>query len=72
MKYLALVALLQGTEAVKLDHQSSLTNQEKLFRVLENGDGFQGWHAGLSGFPGTENENNSYMGAYNRALPAVF
>jgi len=26
----------------------------------------------MDGFPGTENENNSYMAAYDRELPTVF
>ena len=72
MKYFALVALLQGAEGIKLDHKSLESNQQKLYKVLESAGTFEGWHAGLSGFPGTENENNSYMQPYSRELPVVF
>ena len=72
MKYIALLALLQGTEGINLHHKIELSNQQKLYKILENKDGFSGWHAGLSGFPGTVNENGNYMQPYDRELPTVF
>lgn len=72
MKYLALLALLQGAEAINLDHRAALSNQQKLYKVLENADTFSGYPASLSGHPGTENENNSYLQPYTRELPTVF
>lgn len=70
MKYFALVALLQGAEGINLGHK--LSNQQKLYKILEEKDSFAGWHAGLSGFPGTVNENGNYMQPYARELPEVF
>ena len=70
MKYIALVALLHGAEGLILN--SKLSNQQKLYKILENKDDFSGWHAGLSGFPGTVNENGNYMQPYSREIPEVF
>jgi len=72
MKYIALVALSQSAEGINLHHKSNASNQQKLYKILEDKDGFSGWHAGLSGFPGTVNENGNYMQPYARAIPTVF
>jgi hypothetical protein len=49
-----------------------MTNQQKLYKIIEDKDNFPGWHSGLDGFPGTVNENGNYMQPYARELPEVF
>lgn len=53
-------------------NELGLSNQQKLYKILEDKATFSGWHAGLDGFPGTVNENGSYMQGYSRELPTVF
>ena len=50
----------------------AVSNQQKLYKIIEDKDDFAGWHHGLDGFPGTVNENGNYMQPYARELPEVF
>jgi len=38
-------------------------------KIMEDKDEFTGYHATLSGFPGTVNENGDYFQGYSRELP---
>merc|ERR1719487_3104194 len=60
------------SQAINLHNKERLSNQEKLYKILENKDSFSGWGAHLHEFPGTVNENGSFMQPYERVIPTVF
>lgn len=65
------MALLGGAEAINLHSYSEISNQEKLYKILENKDDFSGWMPHMHEFPGTVNENGNYMQPYERVIPTV-
>ena len=70
MKYIALSALFSLTSAVEL--KNTLTNQEKLYKILEKDQGWGGWGPNMHEFPGTVNDFGNWVDPYERVLPLRF